>query len=133
MIKSLNPNGIAPPFAKYAHGVVCDGFVAISGQLALGLDGQIPNGSQAQSKLIFSNIDLILSEAGGSKKGILRINAYVTDRIHMDGYMTARDAWLAEITHLPASTLVIVNGFTRPEFVVEIEALAQVKQKVIKD
>ena len=123
MIKSLNPTGIAPPFAKYAHGVVCDGFVAISGQLALGLDGQIPNGSQAQSKLIFSNIDLILAEAGGSKKGILRINAYVTDRIHMDGYMT----------HLPASTLVIVNGFTRPEFVVEIEALAQVKQKVIKD
>ena len=128
MIRSLTPSGISPPFAKYAHGVLCDGFVAISGQLALGLDGKIPKGSKEQSKLIFSNIDLILAEAGGSKKEILRINAYVTDRIHMDGYMAARDTWLADITHLPASTLMIVSGFTRPEFVVEIEALAQVKR-----
>ena len=131
MIKSLNPTGITPPFAKYAHGVVSDGFVATSGQLALGLDGQIPDGSQSQSELIFSNIDLIIAEAGGSKKGILRINAYVTDRVHMNGYMAARDAWLADVNHLPASTLIIVNGFTRPEFVVEIEVLAQVKRKVI--
>lgn len=40
--------------------------------------------------------------------------------------MTARDAWLAGVDRLPASTLVIVSGFTRPEFLVEIEAMAAV-------
>lgn len=54
----------------------------------------------------------------------VRINAYVTDRAHMAPYMAARDAWLADVVRLPASTLVIVTGFTRPEFLVEVEVLA---------
>ena len=50
--------------------------------------------------------------------------AFVTARDHMAGYMAARDAWLADVTRLPASTLVIVSGFTRPEFLVEVEVTA---------
>jgi enamine deaminase RidA (YjgF/YER057c/UK114 family) len=42
----------------------------------------------------------------------------------MAGYMAARDAWCAGMTRLPASTLVIVSGFTRPEFKVEVELTA---------
>ena len=56
----------------------------------------------------------------------MRVNAYVTDRSHMAGYMAARDSWLADVPHLPASTLMIVSGFTRPEFVVEIEVVANI-------
>ncbi len=125
MIKSLTPKEMAPPFARYAHGVLSDGVVLTSGQLALAADGTIPDGAEAQAALIFSNIDLILAEAGASKAGTLRVNAYVTDRSHMAGYMAARDAWLADVPHLPASTLMIVSGFTRPEFVVEIEVAAK--------
>lgn len=125
MIKSLTPKDMAPPFARYAHGVISDGLVMTSGQLALAADGTIPDGAEAQAALIFGNIDLILAEAGGSKAGTLRINAYVTDRSHMGGYMAARDVWLADVPHLPASTLMIVSGFTRPEFVVEIEVTAR--------
>jgi enamine deaminase RidA (YjgF/YER057c/UK114 family) len=43
----------------------------------------------------------------------------------MAGYIAARDSWLADVPHLPASTLMIVSGFTRPEFVVEIEVIAK--------
>ena len=124
MIKILTPEGMAPPFARYAHGVEADGLILTSGQLALGLDGAVPQGAEAQATLIFSNIDLILAEAGASKADTLRINAYVTDRAHMAGYMAARDIWLADVPHLPVSTLMIVSGFTRPEFLVEIEVMA---------
>ena len=55
---------------------------------------------------------------------VVRINAFVTDRSHMPAYMAARDAWLKDVTRLPASTLVIVSGFTRPEFKVEVEVTA---------
>ena len=126
MIKSLTPDGMAPPFARYAHGVSSDGLVWTSGQLALALDGTVPDGAEAQARLIFGNIDRILADGGTSKAGTLRINAFVTDRVHMLGYMAARDAWLADVPHLPASTLMIVSGFTRPEFVVEIELVARV-------
>lgn len=125
MIKSLIPTEMAPPFARYAHGVASDGIVMTSGQLALDVDGNIPDGAQAQSALIFRNIDLILAHGGTSKAGTLRVNAYVTDRAHMAGYMAARDEWLADVPHLPASTLMIVSGFTLPAFVVEIEVVAK--------
>ena len=125
--KSLTPKGMAPPFARYAHGVADtrSGVVVTSGQLAVAIDGSVPNGAQAQASLIFDNMDLILAEADTSKAETLRINAYVTDRAHMAGYMAARDIWLTDVPHLPASTLMIVSGFTRPEFLVEIEVMAR--------
>ena len=48
-------------------------------------------------------------------------------RAFMAGYMAARDAWLAGVERLPASTLMIVGGFTRPEFRVEVEVIAAVR------
>lgn len=128
-MQELNPPGIAPPFARYAHGVATPPgarLVATSGQLGVAGDGTVPEGAEAQARLCFANIDAILAEAGASRGDVIRLNAYVTDRAHMAGYMAARDAWLAQADRLPASTLVIVAGFTRPEFVVEVEALAAI-------
>lgn len=126
-MKTLNPPGIAPPFAAYAHGVAVPAghrLVVTSGQLALAADGTVPQGAEAQARLCFANCAAILAEAGMAPGDVIRINAFVTARDHMAGYMAARDAWLAGITRLPASTLVIVSGFTRPEFLVEVEVTA---------
>lgn len=128
-MKELKPSGIAPPFARYAHGVeVPEGcrLIFTSGQLGLTRDGTVPEGAEAQSGVIFENIDAILAAAGASRADVVRINAFVTGRAHMAGYMAARDRWLKGVERLPASTLVIVAGFTRPEFVVEVEAVAAV-------
>lgn len=128
-MRELNPPEIAPPFARYAHGVdVPPGsrLIVTSGQLALSADGTIPVGAEAQAALCLDNIDAILRAGGATRNDVVRLNAYVTGRDHMAGYMRARDIWLAGVTQLPASTLMIVTGFTRPEFLVEIEALAAV-------
>jgi len=122
----LNPKSIAPPFARYSHGAAGGGVIVTSGQLGLAADGSVPKGAEAQAVICFANIDEILAEAGAGRSDVLRINAYVTDRAHMAGYMAARDAWLAGLEALPASTLVIVSGFTREEFVVEVEVTAAV-------
>lgn len=126
MIESLIPSQMPLPLARYAHAVLAieSGLILTSGQLAITDNKVIPDNAEQQSRLIFENIDHILAEAGSSKAGVLRINAYVTDRIHMEGYMLARDSWLADVEHLPASTLLVVSGFTRPEFLVEIEVTA---------
>ena len=126
-MRMLAPPTIAPPFARYAHGVEVPAghrLVVTSGQLGLAADGTVPEGAAAQAAICFANLDAILAEAGAGRAAVVRLNAYVTDRAHMAGYMAARDAWLAGVDRLPASTLVIVSGFTRPEFVVEIEATA---------
>lgn len=126
-MRMLTPPAIRPPFARYAHGVEVPAgarLVLTSGQLGIAADEQIPPDAEAQARLCFANCTAILAEAGMTPADVIRINAYVTDRAHMQGYMAARDAWLAGATRLPASTLLIVSGFTRAEFLVEIEVTA---------
>ncbi len=126
-MKSLTPAAIAPPFARYSHGVELPAgarIVRTSGQMGLAQDGTVPEEAQAQAEICFANITAILAEAGMDTGDVCHVSAYVTDRAHMPGYMAARDAFLANATVLPSSTLVIVSGFTRPEFVVEVEVWA---------
>jgi enamine deaminase RidA (YjgF/YER057c/UK114 family) len=125
MFTPLSPNSIHPPFAPYSHGAVVPAgqkLVFCSGQLGIGADGNIPPDCAGQARLCFDNIAAILAEAGLSLADIVRINAYVTGREHLADYMAVRNALFAE--PYPASTLMIVSGFARPEFVVEIEAIA---------
>jgi len=127
--RMLAPRSIRPPFARYAHGVeVAAGqrLVVVSGQLGVAADDTVPGGAEAQATLCFANCGAVLAEAGMGPSDVIRINAFVTERAHMAGYMAARDAWLAGRADdaLPASTLVIVAGFTRPEFLVEVEVTA---------
>lgn len=124
-MKALNPASVHPPFAAYSHGIAAGDLVVTSGQLGITADGTVPEGAEAQARLAFSAIDAILAEAGLGRADVLRLNAYVTGRDHLAGYMAARDEWAAGLDPLPASTLMIVSGFTRPAFVVEIEALAR--------
>ncbi len=126
-MRSLMAPNIAPPFGRYAHGVEIPAswrVVVTSGQLALDAGGAVPETAEAQAALCFSNCEAILSEAGMGRANVVRIAAFVTDRTHMAGYMAARDAWLGADGPVPASTLVIVSGFTRPEFLVEVEVTA---------
>ncbi|MCU0911590.1 MAG: RidA family protein [Rhodobacteraceae bacterium] len=126
-MRALAPPTIRPPFARYAHGVeVPPGarLVVTSGQLGIGADGLVPESAEAQADLCLANCAAILAEAGMGPGDVIRINAFVTDRAHMAAYMAARDRWLAGVDRLPASTLVIVSGFTRPEFLVEVEVTA---------
>ncbi len=128
-MKEITPDDIAPPFARYAHGVEVPAghrLIVTSGQLGLAADGSVPESVEAQAEICFANIDAILRAAGAGREAVVRINAFVTDRAYMAGYMAARDAWLADVDRLPASTLVIVSGFTRPDFRVEVEVTAAV-------
>ena len=121
----LTPTDIHPPFAPYSHGVEIPAgqrLVFCSGQLGIAKDGSIPADCGGQAKLCFDNIAAILREAGMGLEHIIRINAYVSGREHLAAYMAVRNSLFS--APLPASTLMIVSGFARPEFVVEIEAIA---------
>ena len=125
MFKFLSPKSIRAPFARYSHGVeVPPGkrLVFCSGQLGIGPDDYVPEDAGAQAELCFANIAAILGEAGLGLADIVRINAYVTDRTHLRPYMDVRDRLFSDPA--PASTLMIVSGFAREEFKVEVEVIA---------
>lgn len=126
-MKELTPNTIRPPFARYAHGVEIPAgwrIVQTSGQLGIRADETIPEDAYDQAVVCFQNITEILQAGGMTAGDVAHVSAYVTDRSQMAGYMKARDAFLADVDRVPSSTLLIVSGFTRPEFKVEVEVLA---------
>jgi len=126
-MRSLPPNTLRPPFARYAHGVEIPAgarIVQTSGQLGIGADDVIPRDARTQAEICFANITEILRAADMTPADVVHIAAYVTDRAYMQGYMVARDAFVGDRAQLPSSTLVIVSGFTRPEFKVEVEVMA---------
>ena len=125
MLRHLVPSAIRKPFARYSHAVEVPagraGSFARASSASRRTD-QIPDSTEEQAVLCFEAIGACLKEAGMTFADIVRINAYVTDRAHMAPYMAVRDRYVA--LPPPASTLMIVGGFTRPEFTVEIEAIA---------
>jgi enamine deaminase RidA (YjgF/YER057c/UK114 family) len=124
-VRTITPNTIRAPFARYSHAVEVPAgarLVFASGQLGISVDDAIPEDAGEQADLCFRAVGEILSAAGMAFGDIVRINAFVSDRAHLAAYMAVRDRYVA--LPPPASTLVIVSGFTRPEFKVEVDVIA---------
>jgi 2-iminobutanoate/2-iminopropanoate deaminase len=122
---AINPAGIPAPLARYSHGLLVTApgdLLVTSGQLGIGPDGAIPDDPEAQCVLIFESLGAILSEAGMSFADVVRFNAFVTDRALFPILGGVRGRYVPGNAF--ASTLVIVSGFTRPEFKVEVEVTA---------
>jgi enamine deaminase RidA (YjgF/YER057c/UK114 family) len=93
-----------------------------SGQLGVAPDDQVPATIEEQTHLCFRNIGAVLEDASFAFGDIVRINSFVVSREHLKGYMSVRDLYIGDPA--PASTLMIVSGFSRPEFLVEVEVIA---------
>ncbi|BCH55236.1 RidA family protein [Agrobacterium vitis] len=125
MKKTFNPPSVRRPFGNYNHGLLVPAGASLlvtSGQLGIGVDDSIPNDLESQAVLCFEAIGAILAEAGMSYADVIRISGFVTRREDFAPYMAVRDRYTLEPK--PVSTLLIVAGFTRPEFLVEVEVTA---------
>ncbi|MDK4735820.1 RidA family protein [Rhizobium sp. CNPSo 3490] len=125
MKKVFNPSAVRRPFGHYNHGLLVPpgaSLLVTSGQLGIGPDEIVPEDIGAQAELCFEAIKAILAEAEMSFADVIRISAFVTKRDDFPAYMAVRDRYTLDPK--PASTLIIVSGFTRPDFLVEVEVTA---------
>ncbi|MFY8113183.1 MAG: RidA family protein [Rhabdaerophilum sp.] len=123
--RPINPSAIRAPFANYSHGLVVESprrMLFASGQLGISPDDAVPEDPEAQAILCFENIRAILAEAGMDFSHVVRFTGFVTDRAYFPVYGAVRSRYVSGNAY--ASTLVIVSGFTRPEFKVEVEVTA---------
>ncbi len=124
-MRYFTPRTIRPPFARYSYGVEIPAghrILVCSGQLGIAPDDRIPPTVEDQTHLCFRNIEAVLKEAGLTFADLVRISSFVVGREHLKGYMAVRDQYISDPP--PASTLMIVSGFARPEFLVEVEIIA---------
>ncbi|MFM7445660.1 MAG: RidA family protein, partial [Tabrizicola sp.] len=89
-MRSLNPESIAAPLARYAHGVELPAGARIiwtSGQHGMAADGSVPASVEDQAAICFANIRAILAEGGMGVEDICHISAWLTDRADLPAYM----------------------------------------------
>jgi len=97
----------------------------IAGQVALDPSGNIvgENDIRAQLQQVFENLKAALTSAGGTFRDIVKLNIYYTDRSHLAAFREIRDVYI-NLSNPPVSTAVQVAALFRPEFLIEIEAVA---------
>jgi enamine deaminase RidA (YjgF/YER057c/UK114 family) len=104
--------------------------VFVAGQVALDKSGNIvgKDDFRAQVQQVFENLKAAVEAAGGSFGDVIKLNSYFLDLSHLPEFREARDKYI-NLKNPPASTAVQVPRLFRPEFLVEIEAVAVVKTK----
>ena len=125
MTAVITPEGIAPPFSRYAHGLLVEPgcrWLHVSGQVGIYPDGRMAPTAEAQLEQAFANVFAVLQAAGMDKGHLVKLTIFLTSSDQIALYRTVRDRQLegAEV----ASTLLIVAGLASPDFLVELEAVA---------
>jgi enamine deaminase RidA (YjgF/YER057c/UK114 family) len=106
--------------------------VLVSGQVALDNSGNVvgKDDFRAQVQQVFENLKAAVEAAGGTFDDVIKLNSYLVDLSpsHLAEFREVRDKYV-NVKTPPASTAVQVQRLFRPEFLVEIEAVAVVKNK----
>jgi enamine deaminase RidA (YjgF/YER057c/UK114 family) len=125
-IQRINPPTLPTP-PGYSQLAVASGgsLIIIAGQVALDTQGQVIGlgNFAAQTTQVFRNLVAALDAAGASPRHLVKLTTFVTDLSHLPVFRQVRDQFL-DPGHPPASTLVQVSGLFRPEFLIEVEAMA---------
>jgi enamine deaminase RidA (YjgF/YER057c/UK114 family) len=128
----INPPALAKP-TGYTHVVVApDGrTVYVAGQVALDSTGQLvgPGDFRAQAGQVFRNLERALASVGGSPGDMVKTTAFITDLKYLPALREVRLKHL-DPARPPASTLLVVSSLARPDFLIEIEAVAVLRKGV---
>lgn len=121
----LDPPTIARPLGAYSHGVLASTpgvWLHIAGQVGVRPDGSTPAGFAEQARTAWSNLVAVLAEAQMDVGCLVKVTTFLTDEAHIPEMAKVRGDFLGEWR--PASTLLIVKALARPQWAVEVEAVA---------
>jgi 2-iminobutanoate/2-iminopropanoate deaminase len=128
----LDPPGL-PPSRGYTQVVeVPPGhrLVFLSGQVPLDSTGAQRGGTdfRSQAKQVFENLGAGLAAVGAGFDDVVKLNFYVVDLRNLPALREVRDRYV-NVAAPPASTLVQVSGLFREDVLLEVEAIAAVREE----
>jgi enamine deaminase RidA (YjgF/YER057c/UK114 family) len=129
--KQTNVRFINRAPAGYSHVVSVQGgrTLYISGQLALDKEGKLVGRGdfRAQVKQVFENIKARLEDGGATFNDVVKLNFYLSDASDLQALRETRNSYI-NLENPPASTLVVVKQLVREEYLLEVEAIAVVRE-----
>jgi 2-iminobutanoate/2-iminopropanoate deaminase len=120
----------------FSPGVVTSGgmIVWIAGQTAT-QDSQgnnIANNFEAQVKQVFSQIDGVMKQAGGSLDNIVTMTVFIKESRYGDRFVEMRKDFFNNGNY-PGSALITVTNFARPGIEIEIQAVGVIGDSCSND
>lgn len=128
-VRLSSPATLSKP-TGYSHVAEVSGgrIVYIAGQVSFDKEGQLVGKDDfaAQVNQVFENLKAAVESAGGSFKDIIKLNYFCSsrvDRTQLPKLRDIRDRYV-NVSSPPVSTFVFVSDLVRPEWLIEVEAVA---------
>jgi len=119
------PEQLPEPISHFTDAVVADGWLWMSGIIAVDKDGKLVGGDDvvAQTQRVFENISAVLKAAGADFEDVVKVTVYLRRIEDRAAINAVRRRFFGESR--PASTLVEVSALAVAEALVEVEAVAR--------
>ncbi len=116
-------SGAPAPLAPYSVVTEANGFVFVSGQVAIDpTGGETPADVAGQAQLIMKNIGKVLADVGLDYPDVVKTTIFLAD---IADYGTVNEVYGGYFrSDPPARSAVQVAALPKPEFLVEIELIA---------
>jgi enamine deaminase RidA (YjgF/YER057c/UK114 family) len=127
-VKIHNPKSMATP-TGYSHVAEVRGgkLVFIAGQVAMDVSGMIvgKHDYRMQAEQVFKNLGAALVSSGATFANVVKLTYYIRDISRLPEIREVRDRFV-NTQRPPTSTAVQVSRLFRPEFLLEVDAVASV-------
>lgn len=110
------------PGKRMSEGVVHGDRVILAGQVAADADASMS--IQDQAKVIMSQIDALLAEAGTSKSNILFAQVWLADMADFAGFNEVWDAWIDPEN--PPARACVQSAMVKSEWKAEVQVTAAI-------
>jgi enamine deaminase RidA (YjgF/YER057c/UK114 family) len=100
----------------------------VSGQFGVAPDGQLPGDFAAQCERAMDNVEALLAAAGMTTADIVKLNYYATQATDFRTLVRIRQR-RRSFDPAPSVTAIAVSALARPEYLIEIEAVATVTEQ----
>lgn len=126
-ITTLEPNSIPKPYKnRFSHGKLVPAgaeWLFMAGQTGRNVEGKIGQDIEEQADWAMKNLYTIIKEGGMDSEDVIKMTIYYLDPTHLPIIVAARNRYFGD-DFRPGSTAVGVSALARPEYLVEVEAIA---------
>lgn len=126
-----NPEGAAPAQGLYSHAGCMEGgrAVHLAGQLSVGAGGAVVGTGdfEAQFRQVFGNLHDVLAGLGLDWGSVIKFSTYLVDAEDIPHFMRLRAEFFPQWFGgevFPPNTLLVIDRLVKPEFLIEVEAIA---------
>jgi len=125
MVKRYNLEGVNNPQGRFSHvGEIGPNarLFHLAGQTGARPDGTVSQDFGEQARQVYRNLTTVLAGCGMDWQNVAKVTVFLTNPDDIPVWRDAQKEAFGAV--VPASTLLIVSRLARPEYRIEVEAVA---------